>query len=727
MISRRFVLEAAALTGGGLLVGCRTTPPPGPDSAAAAAVSGTPSPVAFGIYLTIRPDGGIEIVTPQSEMGQGVHDGLPRILADELDADWAQVKVIMPWADDGFINPTTRRHRTANSESTMVYFEPLRRAGAAAREMLIAAAAARWGVAAAECRAANSRVVHVRSARSATYGALAADAAKQPMPAEPRLKSPADWTLIGRSLPRKDTPPKCDGSLRFGIDVRLPGMLYAALRRSPAVASSVRRFDREVALALPGVVDAFAIPDGVAVVATSTWQAFKAAESLDVDFDESAAESVESETMRIRMRAALDDDSAAQPGRRAFGGPPYQRDAALGAIATAPRRFEWSYEVPFLAHAALEPLCATVLVEDDHCEAWAPSQQPDRARDVLAEVSGLPRENCRLNITFLGGGFGRKWEVDFVRQAAQIARKLKGRPVKLTWTREQDFRHDRFRPAHIVRTRIGADRQGRIVGMHSRTTGISMWRYQGRAPIPGYGDPFSTGLLINDRYDIPNPYVDVVDTPFPIPVGTWRSVSQSMNSFFSESALDDFAAATGRDPLELRLELLHRDTRAQAVLRLAAEKTGWSRARVKGRGLGIALGVGYDAYCAEVIEVEVRGRQVRIERIVCVFDCGIMVDPRFVEAQVEGGIVWGLSAARDGQIGFENGAARATNFHDAPIIRLNELPPIEVHLLPTPHKAGGCGEASVPPVAPALASAIHAATGQRPRRLPLVADGWEFV
>jgi CO/xanthine dehydrogenase Mo-binding subunit len=254
-----------------------------------------------------------------------------------------------------------------------------------------------------------------------------------------------------------------------------------------------------------------------------------------------------------------------------------------------------------------------------------------------------------------------------------------------------------------------------------------MWKYQGRAPIPGYGDPFSTGLLINDRYDIPNTYVDVVDTPFPIPVGTWRSVSQSMNSFFSESALDDFAAATGRDPLELRLGLLHRDARAQAVLRFAAEKSGWSRPRAKGRGLGIALGVGYDAYCAEVVEVEVQGRQVRIDRIVCVFDCGIMVDPRFVEAQVEGGIVWGLSAARDGQITFERGAARASNFHDAPIIRLNELPPIEVHLLSTPHKAGGCGEASVPPVAPALASAIHAATGQRPRRLPLVADGWEFV
>ncbi len=726
MLSRRFLLEAMALAGGGLLVGCRTSPWGESSTETAAGSRAASGAAAFGIYLRILADGEIQIVTPQSEMGQGVHDGLPRILADELDADWTRVTVVMPWADDGFINPTTRRHRTANSESIMVYFEPLRRAGAAAREMLVAAAAARWAVPAGECHTASSRVLHAPSGRSASYAELAAAAAALPPPAEPRLKAASDWTLIGRSLPRKDTPPKTDGSLLFGIDVRLPGMLYAALRRSPAVDSRLVRFDRDAALKLPGVVDAFAVADGVAVVADSTWHAFKAAEALEAQFDDAPAQGVDSEAMRARMRAALDDDTGAQPGRRAFGGPPYQRDAALTAIAAAPRQFEWIYEVPFLAHAALEPLCATVLVEDDRCEAWVPSQQPDRARDVLAEITGLPRERCRLNITFLGGGFGRKWEVDFVRQAAQIARRLKGQPVKLTWTREQDFLHDRFRPAHIVRTRVGTDRNGRILGMHSRSTGISMWKYQGRAPIPGYGDPFTTGLLINDRYDLPNSYVDVVETPYPIPVGTWRSVSQSMNGFFSESALDDVAAATGRDPLEMRLELLSRDERARAVLRLAAEKAGWGRPRAKGHGLGIALGVGYDAYCAEVVEVTVTGRRVRIERIVCAFDCGVMVDPRLVDAQVEGGIVWGLSAARDGQIRFTNGRARETNFHDAPIIRCNELPRIEVHLLPTSHKAGGCGEASVPPVAPALASAIHAASGQRPRRLPLIADGWEF-
>lgn len=725
MISRRSFIEVTTLASGGLLLGCRSLEPTA--EAPTARLPAAPAAAVFSLYLEITADGLIHVVTPQSEMGQGVHDGLPRILAEELDADWADVRVRMPWADDGFINPTTKRHRTANSESTMVYFEPLRRLGASARELLVAAAAARWGVEPAQCRTAASRVLHDASGRSARYGDLAADAALLPPPAAPRLKSREQWSLIGRALPRTDTPSKTDGSARFGIDVQLPGMLFAALRRSPAVVSRVLRFDRDAALALPGVVDAFEVADGVAVVAGSTWQAMRAAEQLDVDFDTSAADTADTEAMRTRMRAALDDDATAKPGRPAFGRPPYSRDATMAALATAPRRHEWTYEVPFLAHAALEPLCATVLVSEDRCEAWVPSQQPDRARDVLAQVTGLPREQCRLNITFLGGGFGRKWENDFVRQAAEIATRVKGRPIKLTWTREQDFRHDRFRPAHLVHTRVGLEHDGRIRAMHSRTTGISMWKYQGRPPLGPFGDMFSTGLLINDRYDFDNKYVDVVDTEFPVPVGTWRSVSQSMNTFFSESALDDVAAATGQDPLALRLSLLGSDPRGQAVLRALAEKCGWVTPLPRGRGRGIAYGVGYGAYCAQAVEVTVRGKSVHIDRIVCVFDCGTMVDPHAVEAQVFGGIVWGLSAARDGRITFEGGAARESNFHDAPILRINETPPIEVHLLRNDERPGGCGEASVPPVAPALASAIHAATGERPRRLPLIDAGYEFV
>jgi CO/xanthine dehydrogenase Mo-binding subunit len=480
---------------------------------------------------------------------------------------------------------------------------------------------------------------------------------------------------------------------------------------------------REAALRLPGVVDVVEIPDGIAVIAGSTWQARKAAEALEVSFDETATRGVDSDPIRRRMLAALDDDAAALPGRPAFGGPPYDKAATLAALASAPIRREWTYEVPFLAHAALEPLVATALVTDQRCEVWAPTQQPDRTREMMAKVTGLPLAQCRLNVTFIGGGFGRKWEVDYVRQAVEVANRAKGRPIKLTWTREQDFQHDFYRPAHIVRTRVGLDKDGALLAMHSRTTGIGMWKFQGRPAIPGMGDIFALGLLINDKYAFPNKLADYVETPDPIPVGTWRSVSSSMNTFFSESAIDDVAATTKRDPLEMRLAMLGGDPRAQGVLRLVAEKSGWGAKLPRGRGRGIAFGFGFNSYCAQVIEVSVRAGKVKVEKITCAFDCGTVVDPRNVEAQVMGGIVWGLSAARDGKITFKDGIAQQTNFHEGPIARIGDVPPIEIHLVPSTAKPGGAGEASVPPVAPALASAIQAATGRRPRRLPLVDAG----
>ena len=730
MISRRDFLQVSVASAGGLLVACQSAPPQAmaPAGNAVPAPPKPTGPAHFGIYVEITPDDRVILACPQSEMGQGVHDGLPKIVAEELDADWSRVEVRLPWADDAFVNPITKRHRTANSESTMVYYDLLRKAGATAREMLVAAAAAAWSVPATECTThGDSRVVHTASGRSARYGELAAAAASLPPPATPRLKDPASFRLIGRATPRKDTPSKVDGSAVYGIDVKQPGMLYAALRRSPAVAGSkLLGFDRDAALKLPGVVEVLQVPDGIAVVAKSTWQARKAAEALEARFDDSATGGLDSEAIRKRMLAALDDDAKALPGRAAFGGAPYDKAATLAAIGGAPVKHDWTYEVPFLAHAAMEPLVATALVTADRCEVWAPTQQPDRTRDTMAQVTGLPREKCQLNVTLLGGGFGRKWELDFARQAIEIANQLKGRPVKLTWTREQDFQHDFYRPAHIVRTRVGLGRDGALLGMHTRTTGIGMWKFQRRPAVPGMGDIFALGLLINDKYAFPNKYADHVETPDPVPVGTWRSVSASMNTFFSESALDDIATVTRRDPLEFRLSMLS-DERAKRVLQLAAEKAGWGGKLPRGRGRGIALGIGFEAYAAQVIEVTVTGKKVKVDRIVCAFDCGTVVDPRNVEAQVEGGIVWGLSAARDGQVTFKDGVADQTNFHLGPILRANEMPKIEVHLVRSDLKPGGCGEASVPPVAPALASAIHAATGKRPRRLPLVAAGYTLA
>ena len=738
MLTRRQFIQVSALGSGGLLVACQSNPVSGSPKPAAAAtpiealpsvgsVAAATESAQFGVYVEIHADDRIVLVCPQTEMGQGIHDGLTKIVAEELDADWSRVQVRLPWADDRLVNPIVKRHRTANSDSTVTYYDLLRHVGANTRALLIQAAAVRWQVPANECTTESSRVLHAASARSARYGELAAAAAALPAPTAVPLKDPATFRLIGRHTPRKDTPSKSDGSAIFGIDVRLPGMLYAALRRSPAVQSRVVSFDRAAARAIAGVVDAFEIPDGIAVVAANTWQARRAAEALKVEFDDSGAAAADDGQIRAMMKAALHDDAAALPGRAAFGGPPFDRARTEAALASAPRKFEWEYEVPFLAHAALEPLNATAWLHDGECEVWAPSQAPGPARDAIATLTGLPREKCRVNITFVGGGFGRKFELDFIRQAVQIAKQMPGRPVKLTWTREQDFAHDRYRPAHRVRTRVGIATDGKLLAMHSRTTGISMWSYQGRPPIPGFGDLFAMGLLINDKYAIPDRYVDYVETKLPIPVGTWRSVSLSMNSFFFESALDDIAAVTHRDPLALRRELAASETRILGVLNLAAEKAGWGRPLPKGHGLGIAAIAGFDSFCAQVVQVSVHGKRVKVERIVAAFDCGTVVDPGNVEAQVTGGIIWGLSAARDGQIRFAKGSTQETNFHNSPVLRMNQVPPIEVFLVPSGAKPGGAGEAGVPAVAPALASAIFAATGKRPRRLPLIAEGYEFV
>ncbi|MBM4191859.1 MAG: xanthine dehydrogenase family protein molybdopterin-binding subunit [Gammaproteobacteria bacterium] len=685
----------------------------------------------FNAYLEIDKDGRIFITCPQAEMGQGIHDGLPKILAEELEAQWEDVVIRLAGGEDTYVNPITRRHRTASSDSTMTYFALMRTTGATAREMLRAAAAERWGVSLNECRAERSKILHERSGHSFSYGELAADAARQSVPSSAELKDQTRFSLVGTTTPRKDTPSKVDGSAIFGIDVTLPGMLHAVLRRSTTVKSRVIEFDRDAVLTFPGVVDAFEVSDGVAIVAKSTWHARRAADTITVKFDESESLAINTAGLRQRLRNALNQDDLALIARPGRGQPFPDLDATLKALSVAHRRFEWEYEVPYVAHAALEPLCATVVVHADEVEAWIPTQQPDRVRDVMSELTGVARSRCLLNVTFLGGGFGRKWELDFVRQAVQIANAVSKRrpntPVKLTWTREQDFRHDRFRPAHMVRTRIGIDESNNILVVQSRITGGSILRQINRPPPPGVADFFAVGDLISNRYLIPLKFADFVEVYEPVPIGMWRSVSSSMNGFFSESALDDVAYLVRRDPLQLRLELCEDDPRAVAVLRKAAQLSDWERPLGKGRGRGISLTVAYGSYCAEIVEVAVKGRGVTITRVITVFDCGLIIDPRNVEAQVQGGIIWGLSAAIDGQVRFEKGAAIESNFDNAPILRFAQTPPIEVHLLRSGYPPGGAGEASVPGVAPALASAIQIACGERPRSLPIVSSGFTFT
>ncbi len=680
-----------------------------------------------GAFLHIPTEGPIQITIPTTELGQGAHSALSRILAEELEAEWNDIEVVLPHADAGLVASKTGRQRTAASEGVKVYFEQLRTVGASAREMLVAAAAMRWDVAPAQCHAAGSQVHHRASGRKASFGQLAEAAAKLPVPEEPMKKPPADFKLIGKTLPRKDVQGKVSGETVFGIDVVKPNMLHAALRLPDQVrGGSVRRFDAASVQSMPGVHSVLKVDGAVAVLADTFWRAKKAAEALDVEFDTADGEGLDTPVMRELLRQSLDDDANAMqfPDIDTQAAIPAMKPLDLAvteqALAAANSVLELNYEVPYVAHLTMEPMVCTALVTEDACHIWAPTQHPDGGRKLAAELTGLPLEQVRLDITFTGGGFGRKFELDALRQSVQAAMQVPGRPVKVTWTREQDVKHDFYRPGFAVRTRIALNDSG-ISGMHSRIAGQSIWRFQGKDQIPHTADPTVAALLIYDIYDIPGKYIDFVEAPWRIPVGLWRSVTLSQNAFFAESAMDEAAVALGRDPYEFRRALLAKHPRIVAVLDAAAKRADWYRKRPDGHGVGIALSQGFNSLCAQVAEVAVDGDELKIIKMVCVFDCGLQVDPQTIHAQLEGGMVFGLSAALRGTITFNKGVVSESNFHDQPILRMQETPEMDIELIASDGPPGGVGEASVPPVAPALANAIFAASGRRLRELPFSA------
>ena len=703
----------------------------GPAPAAAPAVSTAMPASPFAAYLEIRADGDIRITCPLLEFGQGVHDALPRIVADEMDADWSRVSVQSAWADAAFVSPVNRRQRVGGSDSTMAYRDALRLVGAAAREMLVSAAATRWGVPAGECRTENGRVLHAASGRALGFGELAAAAAALPVPPSPALKPLEALRLTGQRLTRKDTPAKVDGSARFGIDVREPGMLHAALRRSVSFGGRVLRYDAASVRARPGVVTVVPLEDAVAVVADSWWRARQAADALDVEFDESALRGLDSAGISATLHRALGDDARAQqwPFPDFSTRPPTMRPGKLEDVAQVLarrelRQLEATYEVPYLAHLTMEPQVCTVRIGADRCEVWAPLQAPDVSRQIAAAATGLPPERVHVQLTFGGGGFGRRFEQDSLRQALQVAKAVPGRMVKLLWTREQDLQHDFYRPAHVVRYRAALDAAGRVLAIHGRVTGQSIQAVNnmrfggGRLP-----DGAAVGGTVPEEYDLGLRYADYVEVGLPVPIGFWRSVAASHNGFFAESFVDELAHAARRDPFEFRRERLAAHPRHRAVLELAARQAGWDRPPAPGRARGIAMNAGFGGICAQVVEVAVRGRRIAIERVTVAYDCGPVIDPGIVEAQLQGGVVFGLGAALHGDVGIARGGALPTNFHQQPVPRINEVPRIDVHLLQGSDRVGGVGEAGVPPLAPALANAIFAATGQRLRRLPLKPEG----
>ncbi len=703
--TRRAFMKAGAATGAALVVEFRF--PLGAEA------GGDFAPNAF---LRIAPDDSVTIVAKHLEMGQGVHTGLATILADELDADWTKVRVEAAPADATRYNNLLWGpvQGTGGSTAMANSWSQLRQAGATARALLVSAAAQMWSVPASSLSVRKGVVFHEASGRKARFGELAATAASLPVPVEVPLKDPKQWTLIGKAAPRVDSPSKSDGSARFTIDVQLPGMLTAVIARPPLFGARVKSFDKDGAMKVPGVTDVVQVPAGVAVLGRGFWAAEQGREALRVEWDETGAEHRGSAELLAEYRALLD-----KPGAMA------RRDGdPATALRGAARTFQADYEFPYLAHAPMEPLDCVVQLAGDRCEAWMGSQIQTIDQATIAHVLGLAPAQVELHTLMAGGSFGRRATptADVAAEAASIVKAIGGRaPVKLLWTREDDIRGGRYRPLFVHRLRGGLDASGRIVAWEHRIVGQSFMK----------GTPFEP-MVIKDGVDatsveggstlpyaIPNLGCDLHSPEVGVPTLWFRSVGHTHTAFSTETFLDELAHAAGRDPFELRVELLKDHPRHRAVLELAASKAGWGRPLPAGRARGIALQESFSSFVAQVAEVSLREDGLpRVERVVCAIDCGVAVNPDVIRAQMEGGIGFGLGAALWGEITLDKGRVVQSNFDDYRSLRIEEMPAVEVHIVPSSEPPTGVGEPGVPVVAPAVANAFFHLTGRRVRRLP---------
>lgn len=705
-MNRRTFLQTGAAAAAGLVIGFRL--PAGESAADDAAAAFAPN-----AFLRIAPSGAVTVILGKSEMGQGIYTALPMIAAEELDADWSTIAVESSPVDPAYNHTAFGIMATGGSTSVWSSYDQLRQAGAAARAMLIAAAAARWKVEPGSCRTGPGKVIHPSTGRSLGYGELASDAAKLSPPEEVRLKDPADFRLIGRPTRRLDTPGKTDGSIVFGLDVKIPGLLTAVVARPPVFGGKVKSFEPEPALAVPGVKGVHQIPSGVAVVAGSFWPAKEGRDALEVTWDEGPMAGFDTAKLREEYAA-----KARTPGTVARS----EGDAAA-ALAGAAKRIEADYAFPYLAHAPMEPLNCTVDLRPDRCEIWTGTQFQTIDRGAAAAVAGLPPEKVTLHTTYLGGGFGRRANpaADFVSEAVAVARVAKA-PVKVVWTREDDTRGGYYRPFFHGRLQAGLDQAGNPVAWHHTLVGQSILAGTAfaEAMIKDGIDESSVEGARDLPYAIPNIRVELHSPAEGPPVLWWRSVGHSHTAFAVESFLDEVAHASGKDPLELRRALLAGHPRHLGVLNLAAGKAGWGSPLPGGRGRGLAVHASFGSFVAQVAEVSVSSKgQLKIHRVVCAIDCGQVVNPDTIEAQMEGAINFALSAVLYGEIDLEKGRVRQSNFHDYRMVRIHEAPEIEVHVVKSTERHGGVGEPGVPPMAPAVGNAIFAATGRRLRRLPI--------
>jgi isoquinoline 1-oxidoreductase beta subunit len=676
------------------------------------------------VWFEIMPNNKITMMIGQSEMGQGTHTALSMIIADELEADWKQVWVKQGPAAKEYINPhpTLQLQITVQSSSVRMFYEPLRKAAAAGRVMLIKAAASTWKVPEAECQAFNGTVKHKKSNRSLTYGQLCLKAAKLEIPKDPPLKKESDFRYIGKPMARLDIPSKVKGTAVFGLDVSVPDMHYAVFARPPAYGAKPASFDEKAALQVKGVVKVVPAPMGIAVCAKSLDAAWKGRKALDVKWEKGVLPQMDNDFIEKTLMEELD-----KPGSKAM-----ENGDARKALEGAAKKIKSTYFVPYVAHTLMEPINCTAYVRKDQCDVWAPTQGQTVAQLVAGQVSGLPPDKVNINTTYMGCGLGRRATPDFVAEAV-IASKVTGKPVKVVWTREEDIKGDRFRSVTCQSVEAGLDGQGQLIGWYHKAVAGSLLKDINPQAIKDGVDIMSLWGLVDfpispdgNRilYEVPNLCIEFLISGLPIPVDPWRSVQNGPNAFVTECFIDEIAHAAGKDPLEFRLPLLKESKGAQRVLQVAAEKAGWGKPLPKGQGRGIAQHhcFGTDVGMVAEIAVNEKDGRVKVNRVVVAVDCGLAVNPDTVEAQIQGGVINALSTALKEEVRFANGGVKSANFDDYDVLRMSEVPDIEVHIVKGNDKISGIGEPGVPPTAPAVANAIFNATGARIRRIPFTPE-----
>jgi len=703
-LKRREFMTGGAMAAGAFVLGFAL---PGRQAAASGDAAG--AVFAPNAFIRITADSGVTVITGKSEMGQNVYTGLTKIVAEELDAHLDSIRVEQSGVDAAFNSPWFPVMMTGGSSSTTSSYETLRRAGATARAMLLAAAAEEWGVPVGRLTTRYSRVHDSESGREASYGDLAAAAARQPVPAGVALKPADSFRLIGHDTPRLDSGIKVRGEATFGIDVRLPEMKYAVVARPPMFGATLESFDETAATGMPGVIRVKRVPSGIAVIADSTWRALQAREALKINWARGELGGQDSEKLSAQYRAL-----AREPGHLVK-----EEGDSAGAEAGANQVIEAVYEVPFLAHACMEPLNCTVHDRGGSAEIWAGTQSQTLDRDRAAKVLGYEPASVKINTTFLGGGFGRRaaaWS-DFVVEGAQVA-KGEPWPVKTTWTREDDMRGGQYRPMTVHRSRLALDAAGRPLSWHNRVVSQGLDDLESLGIKSENHDWSQTEGITEPAYAVPNYRMEAHLLHSPVTTLWWRSVGHSHTAFLKESLFDEAAHAAGADPLEYRLGLLEAHPRYQAVLRKAAGMAGWGRDMPKGTGLGIAVEESYGTIVAEVAQVRVEGEDIRVEKVWCAVDCGFAVNPLGVRSQMEGAIVFGLSAALHGEITLKNGRVEQGNFNNYRLVRMGRAPVTEVEIINSGAEMGGIGEPGTPPIFAAVGNAIFAASGQRLRSMP---------